>query len=270
MTWNPLKKNHLTTKLTFASPVIDRNVDQQLEVIYHRLQYLEETTRKLQKNMKKYLDHLSNACKAEQKITTDLSSSQLCYQNEEFRKIVENYHTIAAKGNENVKEVSLVCQQAFQDPLKKYGSFFSGIDMVFHRREQLVQEWRNISGKVRKMEERERTASNLVKLDRERKALEVVSQELISYHNSLISELNQFLSKRVDYFDPIFLILVRSLVDYYGDMTRLFTHLITLPSPPQDASPSSACIPEEEYQQKIQAKLAKIRALSIVKPSKSK
>lgn len=151
------------------------------------------------------------------------------------------------------------------EPLKKYAGTFSSVDSAFQRREHIVQEWRNLAAKVRKLEERERTASNVVKLGREMKALEVTGKELATYHASLLSELTQFLEKRIDYFRPTLQALVRSQLEYYGNTTRLFTHLVPANRASAKEGSPLLCVSDSEFETSMNNKLDRIRALSIVK-----
>ncbi|PSN36333.1 Bridging integrator 3 [Blattella germanica] len=261
MTWNPLKKNHLTTRPSPVPQVLDKTEERNLEIIFQKLQNLEETTKRLQKDMKKYLDSVSNVAKTEQKITSNLSTSALSHQNEEFRKLTEDYHSVTSQLSSSARELSTVNQQTFQEPLKKFAGIFSNIDSAFHRREQLVQEWRNLAGKVRKLKERERTASNVLKLEREEKALNLAANELLTYHTYLLTELTQLFEKRSDFFRPTLQALIRSQLEYYGNTTRLFTHLVPNVN---ESSPSSAYL-DPEFDSRISSKLDNIRALSIVR-----
>ncbi|XP_069674132.1 bridging integrator 3-like isoform X2 [Periplaneta americana] len=213
--------------------------------------------------MKKYLEAIANVAKSEQKITADLSVSALCHQNEELRKLIEDYHSVTSQLSEFAREISSVNQRTFQEPLKRFGGTFSNVESGFHHREQLVQEWRTLAAKVRKLEERERTASTVVKLDRDKKALDVAAKELATYHAFLLAELTQFLEKRSEYFRPSLQALVRSQLDYYGNNTRLFTHLVPATSTPE-GSPSSAAS-DSQFEASISDKLDRIRALSIVR-----
>lgn len=172
--------------------------------------------------------------------------------------------TLLLQLSDFIRDLSSVNQRTFLEPLKKYGTTFSSVDSAFQRREQLVQEWRNLTAKVRKLEERERTASNVVKLEREKKSLEVAGRELATYHTFLLSELTQFLEKRIDYFHPTLQALVRSQLEYYGNTTRLFTHLVPA-SNTKGVSPSSLSVSDSEFEASINSKLDRIRALSIVK-----
>lgn len=164
----------------------------------------------------------------------------------------------------SVRDLSSVNHQTFLEPLKKYGGLFNSVDSAFQRREQLVQEWRNLAAKVRKLEERERTASNVVKLEREKKSLDMAAKELVTCHAFLLSELTQFLEKRISYFHPTLQALLRSQLEYYGNTTRLFTHLV-LATNAKEGSPSSLSLSDSEFESSINSKLDRIRALSIVK-----
>ncbi|PNF34041.1 Bridging integrator 3-like protein, partial [Cryptotermes secundus] len=261
---NPLRRNYLTTKPSPAPHVLKKTDERSLEIIFHRLQNVEELTRRLQKDMKKYLDSVASVTKSEQKITADLSGSALCHQNAELRKLVEDYHSVTSQLCNSARDLSSVNQRTFMEPLKKYGGTFSGVESAFQRREQLSQEWRNLAAKVRKLEERERTASNVVKLEREKRSLDVAGKELAACHAFLLSELTQFLEKRTDYFRPTLQALLRSQLDYYGSTTRLFTHLIPATSA-NEGSPSSLSVSDSEFEASINSKLGCIRALSIVK-----
>lgn len=67
MTWNPLRRNYLSTKPSPAPHVLTKPDERSLEIIFHRLQNVEELTRRLQKDMKKYLDNIASVTKSEQK-----------------------------------------------------------------------------------------------------------------------------------------------------------------------------------------------------------
>lgn len=47
--------------------------------------------------MKKQMVGLQNVVKAEQKITSDLSASNLCHKDSNLRNLVEEYHTVTSK-----------------------------------------------------------------------------------------------------------------------------------------------------------------------------
>ena len=72
-----------------------------------------------------------------------------------------------------------------------------------------------------------------------------------------------FLDKRLEYIKPSIHALIMIQLDYYGSTTHLFTHLMPIPNASE--SPSSAMIPENEYQQAMANQINRIRGLTIVK-----
>ncbi|XP_063236750.1 bridging integrator 3-like isoform X2 [Bacillus rossius redtenbacheri] len=267
MTWNPLRKQKLTTKPSPAIQAIDSKSDQKLESLFLKLQQSEELSRKLQKDMRKYLEGVASCSKQEQQITTELSASPLCVSRDELRQVVEDYHSVTSQVSDSVKALIDSCQKTFQEPLKKYGTVFPDIDARFRQREQLVQEWREAGARVRKYELRERTAKNFVKLEQARRALQAAAATLVSCHEGLLSELREFTARRAAYLNPSVRALVRAHLEQYGETTRLFTHLCRFQDA-KGASPSSAVMPEREFQALIDDKMARIQSLMIVKKKK--
>lgn len=51
----------------------------------------------MMKEMKKYLNSIQNLDFVDQNLTENLSSCSLVHTNDEFRKIVENYHSVTTQ-----------------------------------------------------------------------------------------------------------------------------------------------------------------------------
>lgn len=162
-----------------------------------------------------------------------------------------------------MQNVNKLNQNCVVDPLKKYIDLFSSIDEAFHKRELLVNECRNHYTKMKKIQDKEKTGSNVAKLEKERRAVEQSLDELSKMHQNMISELSQFLEKRDDYMQLSLQGLINSQLDIHGQALTLYTHLVPIAGTAK-ASPS-AQIPEAEYKASVQAKLSKIRSLSIIK-----
>lgn len=58
---------------------------------------IESTIRKLTKEMKKYIGALVNLDRADQRLSMNLISCGLAQNNDEYRKIVEEYFSVAAQ-----------------------------------------------------------------------------------------------------------------------------------------------------------------------------
>lgn len=163
-----------------------------------------------------------------------------------------------------VQEMAVLCQRTFIEPLKKLRDEFILIAAAIAKREELVAAWKYSYSRVKKLQEKkDRTASHIAKLERERRAEEAAAKDLKTVHTQLLAELPMFLDKRLEYIKPSIHALTMIQLDYYGSSAHLFTHLMPLPN--ASGSPSSAMIPEDEYQQAVANQVNKIRALTIVK-----
>lgn len=58
---------------------------------------VENTIRRLIKEMKRYIETINGLDKADQRLTYNLSNCQLVHVNEDFRKTVENYHSVTTE-----------------------------------------------------------------------------------------------------------------------------------------------------------------------------
>ncbi|XP_076628200.1 bridging integrator 3 homolog isoform X1 [Colletes latitarsis] len=264
MTWNPLKKNHLKQRPTSAPPLLSSAEDRELDVAVQRLIYVEDTIRKLTKEMKKYIEAVVNLDRADQRLTFNLTTCGLVHLNDEFRKIVEDYHSVTTQVGKTVQEMATLCQKTFIEPLKKLRDEFALIAAAIAKREELVTTWKYSYNRLKKLQEKkDKMASHIAKVERERKAEEAAAKDLKTVHSQLLVELPSFLDKRLEYIKPSIHALIMVQLDYYGSTTKLFTHLMPIPN--VSGSPSSAMIPEEEYQQLVANQINKIRALTIVK-----
>lgn len=157
-----------------------------------------------------------------------------------------------------------LCQKTFIEPLKKLREEFAYIAAGISKREELVASWKYSYNRVKKLQEKkDRMATHIAKLERERRAEETAGKELRIVHAKLLSELSTFLDKRLDYIKPSVHSLIMIHLDYYGNSTRLFTHL--MPVQNSSDSPGSAMMPDDDYQQLVNDHMNQIRALTIVK-----
>ncbi|XP_067213144.1 bridging integrator 3 homolog isoform X2 [Linepithema humile] len=266
MSRNPLKKNHLTQRPTSASPLLSHSEDKELDHVVQRLIYVESAIRKLTKEMKKYIGALENLDKADQRLNMNLTSCGLAQNNDEYRRIVEEYSSVATQVGKNIQDVTSLCHKTFIDPLKKLRNEFASIATAITKREELVTAWKYSYNRVKKLQEKkDRTASHIAKLERERRAEEAAAKELKIIHSQLLTELPAFLEKRLEYINPSIHAVIMIQLNYYGHATQLYTQLM----PTQFSEfTSSTIVPEEEYQRTISEELNRLKALTIVKDHK--
>ena len=101
-------------------------------------------------------------------------------------------------------------------------------------------------------------AQNVAKIEQGKKCYLQTKDDFDAQNRLLLLELPQFYEKRVDYFQPCLQALIRAQVDYYGESTRLFTHLVST------NSSSTKYQGDAEYQEEIDKNISVIKSLSIV------
>ncbi|KAG1657358.1 Bridging integrator 3 [Nymphon striatum] len=188
-----------------------------LERQFTKLQDVEISCKKIIKHAKKYEENLAFLCKSEVKLTNDFCSSVLCQTDSDLREIIENWHTVAVTFEQLYPELSLICDKAVVDPIKRYQNFFSGVNSSLKKRESLLQECHKCQAKLEKLIEKEKTAQNLVKIDQAKKALVIAKEEFLNQNSILLQELPLLYETRIQYFQPCLEALIRGQVSYYGE-----------------------------------------------------
>lgn len=157
-----------------------------------------------------------------------------------------------------------LCHKTFIEPLKKLRNEFANIAAALTKREDLVAIWKYSYNRVKKLQEKkDKTASHVAKLERERRAEEAAAKDLKTVHTQLLKELPTFLEKRLEYINPSIHAVIMIQLNYYGHATQLYTQL--MPTQYSSEFTSSPTVSEEEYQQAISVELNKLKALTIVK-----
>ncbi|XP_011148157.1 bridging integrator 3 homolog isoform X2 [Harpegnathos saltator] len=263
MTWNPLKRNYLTQRPTSAAPLLSHTEEKELDLVVQRLIYIENAIRKLTKEMKKYIAALVNLDKADQRLSINLTSCGLVQNNSEYRQIVEEYFSVAAQVGKKIQDVTNLCHKTFIEPLKKLRNEFVTIAAAITKREDLVATWKYSYNRVKKLQEKkDRTASHIAKLEKERRIEETAAKDLKTIHTQLLTELPVFLERRVEYINPCIHAVIMIQLNYYGCVTQLYTQL--MPMQYLELT-SNIIVSEEEYQCIVKTELNKLRALTIVK-----
>lgn len=261
---NPWKKKHLAQRPSPAQPLITHTEDRQLDIAVQRLIYVEETIRKLIKEMKKYVEAVENLDHADQKLTVNLTNCDLAHLSDEFRQIVEGYHSVTTQVGKTVQEMEALYQKTFIEPLKKLREQFALIETALVKREELVATWRTTYNRMKKLDEKkDRTASHIAKVEREHRAEEAAGKALKIVHAQLLVELPAFLEKRLEYIKPCVHALIMIQLEYCATAARLFTQLV--PNQTVSGTQSSGVMPEDEYQQTLNKQINRIKSLTIVK-----
>ena len=228
---------------------------------------LEEINRTVQKECKNLKESFSTLARSEQKLTSDLSSCNQVYEEEYFRALAEEYHSVSKQMGDSAKQFSEIVQITVNDPLKKLANEFGSAQAAIKKRDQMITDLLPVRKQLEKLKEKDRTGTNIARTEQLKRSLSVMEGDFKSTNKQLLNDMNTMLELRADYIEPSLLALIRAETNYYGECTKLFNSLVlhsgtspnrTSPKATKSEPASSELL--AQFNQDIQA----IRALSIV------
>lgn len=223
MAWNPLRKPALCQKPALSQGLASYDDDRMLELTYNKLQEMEENTKKVYKEIKTTEECLLELHKAEDKLASDLSNSQICQEDEELKAMCNQYGDAVYQMGHRTEDLVDLSQRTVVEPLKKLSGEFAQIQNAVKRRDLTLAETQRAQSKFEKQEKLEKTGQNIVKTEQLRKGFQSAKDDFEKQNRLLIMELPELYERRVDYFQPSLQALVCSQVDYFGECTTLFS-----------------------------------------------
>ena len=244
MSWNPFSRNTAPKK-----SVISRTEERELVKEVKKLDRLAETSRKLYKDTKRWVETNNAVAGSEHKITQDLLSCQLCQWEPEFFRQIEEWNKTVEKQAQCMRELNGTVQKTLVEPVKKLNGVLPSIDTAIKKREQSLQEYMKCQAKLEKYQDRDRTGQNIVKLDTCKKSLAAAKQEFTHQNDALKEDIPKFIDMRTEYIQPSLESLIRSQVTLNSESFKSYTELADHLGKNEENS--------------IQQTLADIKALSI-------
>lgn len=251
MSWNPFSR-HSAPKKSVVSKASEREFEREVK----KLDELDESSRKIYKDGKRYIEANNALAKSEHKIVQDLQNSGLCQNEEDFRRNIEEWERSLESLDRHRNELNSNIQKTLVEPMKKFSGIFPTIQGAIKKREQSLQEYNRCQARNDKYQDRDRTGQNVVKLDATKKALESAKEEFNSQNETLKADLPRLFEGKIDYFQPSFEALVRSQVTYNSEAFKAYSGVSS------DLFNHSK-LTEQERKARIQQTLADIKALSI-------
>ena len=247
MSWSFFNKKKLAPK---------SSVDREFEREIARCNELEANTKKLYKGMKRCNEALEELSKVELKLAQDISTMP---SNEEAQGL--NHANELAKTLKSLEshrlELSTNVVKTTIEPMKKFYGIFPNVNSGVKKREQCLQEYTRLKGKVDKYKDKEKTPQNLNKLEQYEKEHEVAKVDFETQNALMLEGLPQLWEGRITYFEPCFEALQRSQVDYYSTCCQAYGDLVELLD--------GENLGEEECEHlDVQNMLTDIKSLSIV------
>ena len=227
----------------------------------------EETNRAVQKECKHLKECFATLAKCEQKLTLDLSSCNQVYEEENFRALAEEYHSVSKQMGDCAKQFSEIMQVTVNDPLKKLANEFGSAQAAIKKRDQMITDLMPIRKQLEKIKEKERTGTNIARTEQLKRTLSTMETDFKVANKQLLNDMNTMLELKADYIEPSLLAFIRAETNYYGECTKLFNSLV-LPSTSPKSSPQTKANrsepPSSELIAQFNQDMQAIRALSIV------
>jgi hypothetical protein len=247
MSWSFFNKKKLAPK---------SSVDREFEREIAKCNELETNTKKLYKGMKRCNESFEELSKMETKLAQDISTMPSTGEAnglnhaEELARILKSLESHRVELATNIVKTTI-------EPMKKFYGIFPSVNSGVKKREQCLQEYMRLKGKVDKYKDKEKTPQNLSKLEQYEKELDIATADYEAQNSLMLEGLPQLWEDRVTYFEPCFEALQRSQVDYYSKCCQAYGDLV-------QKLESDTVGDEEGGHLDVETMLTDIRSLSIV------
>lgn len=256
MSWIPFRKQ---PKKPTSELVADSEFDTQVE----KFNRTESNTRKMYKDMKRYVEQNAGLVKTHQKFGQDIAASGGHIgghgeDDEDLNQALEHVQQVMNKQCDLQIELNSNLRKLFNEPMKRFNTHFNTVNSAIKRREQSLQDYAKYLSRHEKYKQKENVAVS-GKFDANERYLTLAKADFERRNAKLLETLPQFYEHQLAYFEPCFEGVIRS---HYMDVKNsrdLYEELADkLDCPMEQWS-------EEQYEQETKNRLAEIKALSIVK-----
>lgn len=204
MNWNPLKRLSLL-KLQLR-PDLDsttQSASEQLERLVADFDSAENVVKSLLQSTKKLLDQILCMGKFELQLTEELSSSNTFINDDFMRTVIEEYNSLAFVNNTVGDEYVISLQKTLIEPLKQLRQAFTELRAQIRLHDAVQLDVIKFQRKVASYGDKEKTGTNLVKLQESKQALVASQKEYAKQTQQLVNDLTKFLSGSVEMLRPL-------------------------------------------------------------------
>lgn len=250
MNWIPFRKS-VAKKVNH---VIDSEFHDQIE----KLDRGENNSRKMYKDMKRYLEDNSNIIKVENRLGEDFVSVSSNINNEdELSGMAKHIRDAFGKQTELNVTLNENLQKLFIEPMKRFSVNYSSVVNAVKRRDQSLQDYNKYLLRKEKLKEKESQIQS-GKFDANERYLYLARTDFERRNDKLLEELPKFYECRLTYFQPCFEGLIKSQHDYFKQSRDLFEKLGNAVDCPLEQRT------DEDYRTEMFNRLSEIKSLSIV------
>lgn len=203
MSWNPLKKLSVIQHRLEWLDSSTQSANETLERLTAEFDSAENVTKSLHQSAKKLLDQILCMGKFETKLTDELSGSNVFENDETMRGVVEEWHSFAFVSSTIGDEYVISLQKNVIEPLKQLKQAFAELRAGIRLHDSIQLDVIKYQRKVASYSEKEKTGTNLVKLQENKHALEASQREFATRTQTLVNDLSKFLAGSVEMLEPL-------------------------------------------------------------------
>jgi len=233
-----------TFKSTLRSNVVPHTVQMDFEKEVKKINQFEEVNKKLHKELKRYMDSVDSVYKGELKLVNNLSNltaklekkvekpqsedEQACASliNDFNAKLNDWKQVLSSESSKTTETLKQTCQMRVTEPLKSLGGVFPNVHAAIKNRDKSYNELMKQHAKLEKMQEKERTGPNVVKLAQIRHEFNQMKDTFQKENASLMQELPKLYNSRIDYIYPCVRELVHAQMDFFGRQASMYDTLL--------------------------------------------
>ncbi|XP_055347893.1 bridging integrator 3-like [Paramacrobiotus metropolitanus] len=180
---------------------------QRIQQLTSDIQRMEDTTRKLLRQVKQYTDFILALQKLENKCASDLLQAPLCssskHADAKLKSTVKNWSSSLNAVDAHCKSLSASCSAQLSKPIKEFLDVLGNYHKALKRREALLQEHERAVARWRKVEKEGKFSVTTAKYNEIRSHLVETEVALDSMHSRMIHDLSTLSAKSGDVFHPL-------------------------------------------------------------------
>ncbi|RNA12615.1 Bridging integrator 3 [Brachionus plicatilis] len=246
--------------------ILPRSINSEFEKEEKKIQNFESANKKFYKDVKSYCDKLDELVKSEAKLITNMSNltGPLADSNQELAQKstkLRDQLNERAKSSDQLKQT---CLSSVIEPMKNLNSVFPHVYQSVKRREQYLKDLHKQQDKLYKLQDREHTGSNLVKINEQTQIVNQSKQLFMKEHSFLMRELPLLYSSGLEYVRPCVNSLIKSQENFYKEYGKFYESEIDKSSGPSYENSNNLEQDIQSLSEDIEKCLSDIKSLSIV------
>jgi hypothetical protein len=254
--------------------LVPRSVQLDFDREEKKIQQFETVNKKFYKDVKSYVEKLDDLIKSETKMLTNVSSfsssvcesssfsssssqasssspsqqgalvntasssSSISLDKEMFTRL-KSIKELLGEHSKQCEHFKQTSQANVIEPMKNLNLVFPQVYQAIKRREQSLKELIKHQKQLEKLQEKEHTGPNLVRLNEVTYAVQHAKLQFNKENSILMEELPKFYNSRVDYIRPCVNCLIKNQLDFYDKYNSFYDSLLDNLNSTESTSTSS-------------------------------